>query len=69
MKEKCDKCDERGMIDDGGGAAHSCPCGKYNRIMEKVFKGLSIADLFNRLEARRISRGRFLPHELEEQNL
>jgi len=27
MKTKCDKCDERGYIQDGGGSAHSCECG------------------------------------------
>lgn len=61
--KKCNKCDERGYINDGGGAAHSCACGWAIAQQEKQFKGFSLADLVNHLEARRISRGRLLPHE------
>ena len=43
----CTKCDERGMIADPKikGAAHSCECGKYNRIIKERFEGVKIEDL------------------------
>jgi hypothetical protein len=39
-KEKCNKCDERGMIveiKDGGHHGHSCDCGKYGRYIKAKF--------------------------------
>ena len=43
--KECDKCDERGMISDGGGFAHSCECGFHNRLMDEKFAGVSIEEL------------------------
>jgi hypothetical protein len=44
-KEICHKCDERGMVNDGNGAAHSCSCGLHNRLMEKIFESVTLGQL------------------------
>lgn len=56
----CKKCDETGHIREiknGGYHGYSCPCGKYNRIMEAKFKNVSIEDLLAYGRARRIEKG------------
>jgi hypothetical protein len=45
LGDKCNKCDERGMIQDDKYSAHSCSCGKNNRLMEESMKDVKIEDL------------------------
>jgi len=45
MKKKCTKCDKRGMVKDGPYSAHSCDCGKYQKLMNKQFKNIKIENL------------------------
>lgn len=47
QKQKCDKCDERGYINDGGGASHSCECGWAIEQQKKAFEGVSFEDLMS----------------------
>lgn len=61
-KEECKKCDETGHIVDvntlGHYEAHSCPCGKYNRIMKEKFKDVSLGELIAYKEMREKEKGR-----------
>jgi hypothetical protein len=58
MITKCNLCDERGHIQDTPHSSHSCPCGKYNRQMEAIFKNVSIEQLLNYGRARVIEKGK-----------
>jgi len=57
---ECFLCDERGMIADPviKGASSSCNCGKYNRIMEGKFKGVSLEQLIAYGRARAEQKGK-----------
>lgn len=50
MKTKCNKCDERGYIQETKYLSHSCPCGWAIQQQEIAFKnspeGQSIEKLF-----------------------
>ena len=49
-EEKCDKCDDRGMITEvknGAHYGHSCECGYANYLMEHRFKEVSIEELLS----------------------
>jgi len=41
----CNKCDERGMIQDSKYSSHSCECGLNNRLMAKIFEDVEIGEL------------------------
>lgn len=50
MKQKCEKCDERGYINDSlepekYHSAHSCECGWAIEQSMKKFEGISIDEL------------------------
>ena len=47
MKIKCNKCNERGYIQDSEYASHSCECGWAIEQSRKKFEGVSIEDLLN----------------------
>lgn len=55
---ECNKCDDRGMIQDDKYSAHSCDCGKYGKIMREKFKDVSIEDLLNYANLRTEEKGR-----------
>lgn len=50
--ETCTKCDERGHIRINEYSSKSCDCGKYNRIMEDIFKDVAISDLIRYAQKR-----------------
>lgn len=52
IRPECQKCDERGMVENtpkipGVYSAHSCSCGKNQRLMKARFKNVSFTDLMN----------------------
>ena len=54
----CNKCDNRGMVPDSPCSAHSCECGKDNRLMEEYFKGWTLGDLVAYKNRRLVEKGK-----------
>lgn len=56
----CTLCDERGMIQDRSvlpnWSARSCKCGKYGRLVEEQFKGVTLEQLLSYGMARRVQK-------------
>jgi len=63
----CTLCDERGMIQDKSAlpnwSASSCKCGKYGRLMEERFKGVSLEQLLAYGFARRAQKEAQMHHD------
>lgn len=49
---KCEKCDERGYIQDDKYSRHSCECGYAIKIQEQIFKNIPIEELLAYAQSR-----------------
>lgn len=58
MKTKCNKCDEKGYIQDTPHSSHSCPCGWAIEQSMKKFEGMSIEDLLAYGHKRALEKGK-----------
>lgn len=53
----CTKCDDRGMIATSKYSARSCECNYSNRLMEYIFKDVSLEQLLSYAKLRIKEKG------------
>lgn len=58
MKTKCNKCDERGYIQDSKYSSHSCECGWAMEQSLLKFKNVKLEDLLAYAQKRIIEKSK-----------